>query len=275
SRNLLGYADKCSRLRLDRYTHTEGKCCVERHNYSNDLSKSITIQLERSHAECSRNLFRYPDKYSRLRLDRYTHTESKCSVERYNNSNDLSKSITIQLERSHAECSRNLFRYADKCSRLRLDRYTHTEGKCCVERYNNSNDLSKSITIQLERSHAECSRNLFRYPDKCSRLRQNRNTHSREKCYIERHTNSINLSKSITIQLERSHDECSRNLFRYPDKYRRLRLDRYTHTESKCCVERHNNSNDLSKSIAIQLERPHAECGRNLFRYPDKCSRLR
>src|SRR5437660_1288117 len=97
--------------------------------------------MERSHAECSRNLFRYTDQCSRLRLDCYTHTEGKCCVERYNNSNDLSKSITIQLERSHAECSRNLLRYTDQCGRLRLDRHVHLKCKCSVERYNHSNDL--------------------------------------------------------------------------------------------------------------------------------------
>src|SRR5438067_862087 len=143
---------------------------TKRHNNSNDLSKSIAIQLERSHAECGGNLFRYPDQRSRLRLDRYTHTEGKCCVERHNHSNDLSKSITIQLERPHAECGRNLFRYPDKCSRLRLDRYTHTEGKCCVERLNHSNDLSKSTILQPERSHAECGWNLFRYSDQRGRL---------------------------------------------------------------------------------------------------------
>src|SRR5438552_261924 len=113
---------------------------TKRHNHSNNLPKSITVHLERSHINCSRNILGYPDQRSRLRLDRYTHTESKCCVERYNHSNDLSKSITIQLERSHAECGRNLFRYPDKCIRLRLDRYTHTEGKCCVERHNHSNN---------------------------------------------------------------------------------------------------------------------------------------
>src|SRR5947208_3671380 len=133
--------------------------------------------MERSHAECSRNLIRYPHKCSRLRLDRYTHTEGNCRVEKHHHFPPLSTSDLIQLERSHAECSRNLFRYPHKCSRLRLDRYTHTEGKCCVERHNNSNDLSKSAAIHMEWSHAECSRNLFRYFDKCSRLRLDRYTH--------------------------------------------------------------------------------------------------
>src|SRR5437016_3995676 len=177
---------------------------TKRHNNSNDLSKSIAIQLERSHAECGRNLFRYPDQCSRLRLGRYTHTEGKCCVERYNHANHLRKSITIQLERSQADYSRDLLRYADKCSRLRLDRYTHTEGKCCFERYNNSNDLSKSITIQLERSHADCSRNLLGYTNQCSRLRLDR--HVDLKCYFssERYNHANHLRKSITIQLERS-----------------------------------------------------------------------
>src|SRR5438067_1669986 len=195
-------------------------------------------------------------------------------TKRHNHSNDLPKSITIQLERFHAECGRNLFRYPDKCSRLRLDRYTHTEGKCCVERHNHSNYLSKSITIYLERFHAECRRNLFRYPDNFSRLRLDRYTHTLPKCRFYKHNHSNDLSKSITIQLERFHAECSRNLFRYSDKCHRLRLDRYTHTEGKCCVERHNHSNYLSKSIAIQLERSYADCNWNILGFVNQCRGL-
>src|SRR5437868_5684004 len=107
--------------------------------------------MERSHVDYSRNLLRYTNQCSRLRLDRHVDLKCHFSSERYNHSNDLSKSAAIHMERSHADCGRNLFRYPDKCSRVRLDRYTHTKGKCCVERYNHSNDLSKSITIQLER----------------------------------------------------------------------------------------------------------------------------
>src|SRR5438309_1402600 len=117
--------------------------------------------MERSHADCSRNILGHNNGRATLRLDRYINLKCDFSSERYNHSNDLSKSAAIHMERSHADCGRNLFRYPDKCSRVRLDRYTHTKGKCCVERYNHSNDLSKSITIQLERPHADCSWNIL------------------------------------------------------------------------------------------------------------------
>src|SRR5438045_986422 len=117
--------------------------------------------MERSHAECSRNLFRYTDKCSRLLLDRYSHTEGKCCVERHDHSNHLSKSITVHMERSHANCSWNLFGYPDQCRRLRFDRYVDLKCHVSPERYDRANDLSKSIAIYLERSHADRSWNIL------------------------------------------------------------------------------------------------------------------
>src|SRR2546430_1300396 len=147
SRNLLGYTNQCSRLRLDRHVDLKCDFSSERYNHANHLSKSVAIHMEWSHADCSRNLFGHVDQCSRLRLDRHTHPKCDFSSERYNHTNHLSKSIPLHPKSSHFACSTHFLSYTNQCSRLRLDR--HVDLKCYFssEGHNHANHLSKSIAL--------------------------------------------------------------------------------------------------------------------------------
>src|SRR5205814_1417283 len=168
--NILGYINQCRGLRFDRYVDLKCHFSPERHNQSNDLSKSITIYMEWSHTDGNSDRLAYINQCRRLGFDRYVNLKCHFSSERHDHSNDLSKSITIHLEWSHADCSWNILGYINQCRRLRFDRYIDLKCYFSSERHNHSNHLSKSIAIHLEWSYAECSWNILGYINQCRRL---------------------------------------------------------------------------------------------------------